>query len=293
MIAPPRWAVLLIVGLFGAAIGSFLNVVIHRMPRRGSLWWPGSHCPICKGQIRAYDNLPVLGWLLLRGRCRFCKEPISARYPLVELLTAFLFVVVARRFLGDRSFGAWSHLLAAELFTGALIAVTFIDLEHTIIPDRITLKGMVAAPVISFVVPGLHQTQWLDGLGFPDRVDAVILSLLGGLTGYFSILLVGKAGTLLFRKRLERANVEDAMGFGDVKFMAVIGGFVGPLGVLLTFLIACLLGSAVGIVSWVLTRSMLIPFGPFLSAGAFVVLLWYDRVLHFLTVTYPSMIGGG
>jgi leader peptidase (prepilin peptidase)/N-methyltransferase len=273
--------VLVIAGVFGAMIGSFLNVVICRLPERKSLVWPGSACPKCGGKIRALDNIPIFSWLILGGKCRSCKAPISIQYPVVEALTAGLAVLVAWRFVTAPPAPDWAHFAAAAALVLALVPVTFIDMKLTIIPDLITKPGMVVGPIFSIVAPGLHRTEWLTAEGLTEPVAALLLSLLGILAGAGAIYGMGALGRLLFKK--------EAMGFGDVKLMGMCGAFIGPVGVLFAILIGCVLGSVGGILTKIITRSSYIPFGPFLSAGSIVVLLWYAEVWEFITVTYPGM----
>lgn len=271
--------ILVLTGIFGAMLGSFLNVVIHRLPEGENLAWPGSHCPKCGAAIRFYDNVPVLSWLALRGRCRACRAGISVRYPLVEALTAGLAVLVAWRFLTGPGGRDWARFAAALALTAALVAVTFIDLQHRIIPDRITKPGMVAAPILCLLAPALQQVQWIPEV--PAAAAALLLSLLGMVVGAGSIWLMGVIGQAVFKK--------EAMGFGDVKFMGMVGGFLGPVGVLLAVLLACIAGSVIGILSWLITRDHYIPFGPFLSLGALGVLFFRPEVVHFITYTYPNL----
>jgi leader peptidase (prepilin peptidase)/N-methyltransferase len=274
--------IVVMAGVFGTMLGSFLNVVIHRLPERKSIVRPGSSCPGCGTPIRWYDNIPVLSWVLLRGKCRNCKAPISPRYLLVEVLTGVLVAFPAWLYLTgyDRRYGMF---LASVLLVLALVPVTFIDLKLRIIPDRITKPGMVIAPIVSMAVPELHQLSLLSGIS-NLRVAALVLSLAGMAAGAGAIWLMGVVGKLAFKK--------EAMGFGDVKLMGMVGGFLGPVGVLLAILIGCVVGALVGVVSYVVTRSSYIPFGPFLSAGALAVLFFRPEVVHFLTVTYPALFRG-
>jgi leader peptidase (prepilin peptidase)/N-methyltransferase len=276
---------------FGAVIGSFLNVVIYRLPRADeglSLTKPRlSLCPHCGVTIHWYDNVPLLSYFLLRGRCRACKAPISIRYFLVELLTAALFTLLAMRVLG-RGFTAEgaARLAVLATLTAALVAVTFIDIEFRIIPDRIDLPGIALAPLISVAVPSLHLGHRdLETLGVTAALDprayAAFCSLLGIVAGGGVIFLIGVLGTLAFKK--------EAMGLGDVKLLAMIGGFLGWKGALLALLLACFAGAAIGIVVKLLTKDPYIPFGPFLALGALFVILWREEILEFLFVTYPSL----
>jgi len=279
---------LVLCGVVGAMFGSFLNVVIHRLPERQSLVRPGSHCPHCETPISWYDNIPVLSWLILGGKCRHCKAGISPRYLGVELLTAGLTVLVAWLLLTRPAEPRWGLFLACVLLTYALIPVTFIDLKLRIIPDRITKPGMVIAPLISVLVPELHRlsplTDTFSELGDKPRVVALLVCLAGMAAGVGSIWFMGFLGRLLFRK--------DAMGLGDLKLMGMVGGFIGPVGVLMAILIGCVLGSVIGLIAYVFTRSSYIPFGPFLSAGTLLVLLSRPEIVHFFTVTYPGLFGG-
>ena len=292
--------ILILSGVVGAMFGSFLNVVIHRLPKRESLITPGSHCPHCETPISWYDNLPVLSWLILRGKCRHCQAGISPRYLGVELLTAGLTVLVAWIFLTSPAEPRWGMSLACVFLTYVLIPVTFIDLHGWIIPDRITKPGMALAPIISLMVPQLHAASPLVGafsqLGDKPGVVALLISLAGMAAGAGAILFMRVLGQILFRK--------EAMGLGDLKLMGMVGGFIGPVGVLMAILIGCVLGSVVGLPPYLAARirnrrskgdaeavetSSYIPFGPFLSAGALLVLLWRPAIVHFFTVTYPGL----
>ncbi len=235
--------------LFGAVIGSFLNVVAYRLPRRESLSHPGSHCPRCQTPIKARDNIPVLGWLALRGRCRECHEPIALRYPLVEALSATLAVAVV---LVKHS----PHDLALGLtLVAVLIAVSLIDLDHRIIPNRITAPAAVAAVAI----------------GLATRPSGVVAQLASGAAA---------AGFLLIFALAYPAG----MGMGDVKLAGVLGLFLGP-SVAVAILVAVLAGSVVG--GFLMARLGVkegrktgIPFGPYLALGGVVALLVGPAVIH-------------
>ena len=193
----------------------------------------------------------------------------------MEALTAGLVVALAARYLtGDQR--EWGRFFVSVVFLAALIPVTFIDLKLRIIPDRITKPGMVLAPICSVLVPDMHQLSLLTGVA--PRPAALILSLLGMLVGAGSIWLMGAAGKAVFKK--------DAMGFGDVKLMGMLGGFLGPVGVLMAILLACVVGAVVGVLGWVVTRSHYIPFGPFLSLGAVAVHFYRPELIQFFTVDF-------
>lgn len=278
----------------GACIGSFLNVVIYRLPRADeglSLTHPRlSLCPSCGKTIKWYDNIPLLSYFALLGRCRACKAKISLRYFAVELLTAGLFTYLAVRLIGDRAPTGEAIALFAVLaaLASALVAVTFIDIEFRIIPDRIDLPGIALAPLIALAVPALHlghrdletlRLALVDPAANP-RLYAVLASLVGIAVGGGVIWLVGFLGSIAFRK--------EAMGLGDVKLLAMIGGYLGWKGALLALLLACFSGAAIGIVVKLVTKDPYIPFGPFLALGALFMVLFRVEIIHFMTVTYPS-----
>ncbi len=268
----PVGLVLLAVAVVGALIGSFLNVVIHRLPREESVVFPNSRCPACGTAIRPYDNLPVVSWAVLRGHCRSCRAPISARYPAVELLTAALFAVTYLLHTG------LTLSLPFDLaFVAALVALVFIDAEHMILPDRITLPGAALAVVARAVVPNLYGVGWLAGSfeGAPAWVLSLVGAVLGALIGGGFLWAVGWAW--------ERFRGVEAMGLGDVKMMLMVGAYLGwPLTVL-TLFVGVLTGSIVGVGMMVKSgerdMQMLLPFGIFLGIGALVSLLFGAPIL--------------
>lgn len=203
--------------MFGALVGSFLNVVIARLPAGESIVHPGSRCPRCKSPIRPWHNVPILSWVLLRGRCRSCKAPISARYPLVELLTAFLFWACAVRFGPTPAAGV------AMLFAACMVVITFIDIDIWEIPDEISLPGVVVGGLVR---PWVFDVPWWSGW---------VGAALGGLS-----LLFVRWGYQLARGR-------EGMGLGDVKLIAMIGAFVGAGGLLPTILVASFSGTIIGV----------------------------------------------
>lgn len=247
--------------LFGAVVGSFLNVCIHRLPRHESVVWPASHCPSCASPIAAYDNIPILSYLLLRGRCRACRALIFAQYPIVELVNGVGYGVILWQFgLG------WSSAAYALLFS-ALLVVSAIDLSHQIIPDRITLPGIVL---------GLLCASTILPVGLLDSVLGVLVG--GGL-----LWALAWASPYLFGK--------EGMGGGDIKLLAMIGAFLGWKPVLLTVMVGALVGSVIGlglITLKVIRRDQYLPFGPFLALGAVVSLLFYRELLTW----YLGLIAG-
>ena len=238
--------------LFGSLVGSFLNVCIHRLPKEESVVAPRSHCPACQTPIRAVDNIPLLSFALLRGRCRSCGSPISWRYPLVEGLTAILFALTVARF------GVTLQTAFLLLFLAGLVLVSFIDLDHQIIPNVVTVPGIPLGILAGFLVRE------------PSLVDRVIGTLAGA--GFLYLMLY--YGGLLFG--------QEAMGEGDLNLIALVGAFLGWKGVVVTILVGCLVGSFVGLALMALQRlgrRQHIPFGPFLSLGAMVALFWGERLI--------------
>ena len=222
-----------------------------------------------------YENIPVLSFLALRARCRGCAAPISWQYPLVESLTGALYGLAAW-LLVVRPAGGWKDpskyvlLGIACLYLGALVALTFIDLAHRILPDRITKPGIAAGAILSVAVPSLQPVRWIDAL--PDPGAALVLSLAGAAVGYGSLWFVGWMGEKAFRK--------EAMGLGDCKLLAMIGAFTGPVGALLAAACGLVLGLVMGLIERVRTGDEAFPFGPALAAGGALVFLAPDRVLR-------------
>lgn len=269
--------------MFGALIGSFLNVVIYRLPRGESLAFPNSRCPHCGTAIKVYDNIPVLSYLILGGRCRACGVRISPRYPAVEALTATLFFLVAYFVAnGEPSLG----LIFDLLFVAALIALVFIDAEHMILPNKITYPGIIIALVARLIVPNLYGAMWLaNGVlhDAPAALQSLANSLLGALLGGGSLWLVG-----WLWKRLRGV---DAMGLGDVKMMLMVGAYLGALLTPLAIFVGFLLGALIGI-AWMWrtgTRDMnaQIPFGISLGIGSIISLLFGTRIVSW----YLAQIG--
>jgi leader peptidase (prepilin peptidase)/N-methyltransferase len=237
---------------FGLLIGSFLNVVIHRLPREESLVTPRSRCPACQTPIRPWDNIPVVSFLLLRGRCRDCGQPISWRYPLVEGLTGLLFALTVARF------GMTFLSLSLLFLVSALVVVAFVDLDHQVIPNAITLPGIPLGLLAGLAVGG------------PSILDR----LLGALTGAGFLYLVLLYGSALYGR--------DAMGEGDLNLIALVGAFLGWRGVVVTILFGCVAGSFVGLAMiglGRLGRREHMPFGPFLATGALVALFVGDQLI--------------
>lgn len=253
---PPDLFVYVAVGLFGAVVGSFLNVCIYRLPRHQSIVWPSSRCPSCRGRIAPADNIPILSFLWLRGRCRACGAPISLRYPLVEAANGFGYVWIVDHFGLD-----WSAVAYAVLFS-ALLVVTFIDFDHQIIPDRITLPGIPLGMVCAVTILPV----------------GLLNSLLGVLLGGGLLWLMAWLSPYVFGK--------EGMGGGDIKLLAMIGAFLGWEPVLLTIMVGASVGAATGlslIALKRLRRDQYLPFGPFLALGAVVAMFFFHDLKSWYT----------
>jgi leader peptidase (prepilin peptidase)/N-methyltransferase len=277
--APPLPVACAFMGIVGAMIGSFLNVVIHRLPREQSIVFPNSTCPKCRKPIKPYDNIPILSYLILRGRCRACGAPISPRYPAVEAVTGLLFAAVTWH-------DGWSLALGFDLaFAAALLALIFIDAEHMILPNAITYPGILFALIARAVVPYLAGPAHFDDLPqlitlLPPNYPAWLVSLIGAVLG----ALAGGGSLWLMGFLWERLRGVEAMGLGDVKMMFMVGAFLGWRLTILTILIAALSGSLAGI-SVMLRRGsrdlqMMLPFGIFLGIGSIVSLLIGTRIIE-------------
>jgi leader peptidase (prepilin peptidase)/N-methyltransferase len=268
-----------VAGVFGAIIGSFLNVVIHRVPHGQSIVFPNSSCPSCGATIAFYDNIPVLSYIVLGAKCRHCKEHISFRYPAVELVTAALFVAVA-----------WHDGLSAALpfdlvFTSAILALVFIDAEHKLLPDAITFPGMAFTVIARIALPYLMGNPHFDdvpSLSHGSLADAPvwITSLVGAVVG----ALAG-GGSLWFMGWLwQKLRKVEAMGLGDVKMMFMVGGYLGWRLTILTIFIGVFSGSLIGVLLMVIEgkydSKREIPFGVFLGLGAIVALLFGAPVVE-------------
>ena len=246
--------------IFGAALGSFLNVCIYRLPRNESLIYPPSHCVHCNHSIRWFDNIPFIGFLALRGRCRFCARPISIRYMVVEFIMAVLFV------LFYALFGLTAKFFAYSVLASALVASSFIDLEHQIIPDVISIPGIFTGVILCVLFPSV--------IGKAERLAAFYYSVFGVLAGGGSIYALGLMGELIFKK--------EAMGGGDVKLMAMIGAFLGIKLAMLVFFLAPFFGATAGIISKLRENKSIIPYGPYLSIATIVAMIWGEKILNYI-----------
>ena len=237
--------------LLGLVFGSFFNVVIWRVPLHKSIASPPSHCPRCRKPIRAYDNIPVLSWLILRGRCRDCGKPISVRYPLIEALTGLLFVAAYARF------GFSLLTVKAIVFVSLLIITAFVDLDHQVIPFEFSVTGLILGLVGGIVAPPPHLAR------------AFTAAAVGAGFILFAILLWRYVLAGLFRRF--GVDQKEGMGFGDLPYAAMIGAFVGLKGLTVALAAAVVFGVLIGLVARSAGRNKRgqpIPFGPFLALGA-------------------------
>ncbi|TES91304.1 MAG: prepilin peptidase [Candidatus Cloacimonadota bacterium] len=238
--------ILLILFLLGLCIGSFLNVVIYRLPKNESIIYPSSHCPFCNHKIAFYDNIPLLSFIILGGRCRNCKKRISFQYPLVEFICG---IILPLSFL---YYGFSLNFFATSLFLYLLLPIFFIDLKHQVISDKITIPGIIIGFAFSFFLETFH---WLG-------------SLIGIAVGGGILLLTAVIGKWVFKK--------EAMGMGDVMLFMMVGAFLGWKGVLLTLILASFLGSIIGgiILTIKKKKDTVVPFGPFISIAAAFSYFW-------------------
>jgi leader peptidase (prepilin peptidase) / N-methyltransferase len=246
------WITLFFGFILGTIVGSFLNVCIHRLPQGKSIVAPSSHCPRCKTPIRFYDNIPLASFLILQGRCRKCHAPISLRYPLVELLMGLFSLLLLRQY------GISTLYLIYLAFFASLTLVSFIDLSHRIIPDVISLPGIVIGLVISLLHPQLSIKD----------------SLIGVLLGGGSLYVVASVYHVITKR--------EGMGGGDVKLLAMIGAFIGWKGVLFTILCSSFIGTVVGVTLMLVSSAdskYAVPFGPFLSLGAIIYVLCGEALI--------------
>ncbi|MCL4491853.1 MAG: prepilin peptidase [Nitrospirae bacterium] len=266
----------LITFVFGLIVGSFLNVCIYRLPRDISVVRPPSACPLCTTRIRPWENIPVVSFLFLRGKCRHCGELISIRYPLVELLNGIFYVSVFRHF------GPGWHLPFLLALASAMVVITFIDLDFQVIPDVITLPGIIVGIVgASLFIPDPFLTADV-GPRIPDFINfqpAIInhQAIVGFKNSLIGLLLGG--GLFYLIAVLSRGG----MGGGDIKMMAMVGAFMGWKAVLLTTFLGSLTGSVVGIFLMIAKgkgRKAKIPFGPFLALGALITLFLGGNILR-------------
>jgi len=247
--------------LLGTLIGSFLNVVIYRLPRKESLVWPGSHCPVCEKPIHPGDNLPVVSFIMLRGRCRGCGTRISRRYPIVEAVNGLAYGLIVWYF------GPGGQAVVYAALFSALLVISYIDFDHQIIPDVITLPGIGV---------GILAASTLLPTGLVNSISGLLLG--GGV-----LLLLAWVSPYLFGK--------EGMGGGDIKLLAMIGAFLGWQAVILTMLIGAIVGATVGVSLMafrILRRDQYLPFGPFLAFGAIVSMFFHEELFSWY-VTFLAL----
>ena len=243
---------IILIFILGLIVGSFCNVCIYRIPRNESIIYPASHCPKCSTTILAKDNIPLLSYILLKGRCRNCGSRISIQYPVVEFLTGLVYVIIYQ------IYGLSVQSLIYIILSSALIIIAFIDLNEQIIPDVISLPGIIIGLTLSFFVPYI----------------SFINSALGVVIGGGIILIIALAGSAIFKK--------EAMGGGDIKLAAMIGAFLGWRYIIISLFLGFFLGALTGIflvLSRVKSREDVIPFGPFIVLGSIITLLWGEKII--------------
>ncbi|SHE65879.1 leader peptidase (prepilin peptidase) / N-methyltransferase [Thermoanaerobacter uzonensis DSM 18761] len=239
----------ILIFLFGTIIGSFLNVVIHRVPRKESIVYPPSHCPKCGHELKTIDLMPILSYILLKGRCRYCGEKISIRYPVVEALTGIVFLIIYYKFGLD--FKAFSYMFLASI----LISISFIDMEHKIVPNKIIIAGFVGAIIFRLL---------MYNYGFLDYVLGLVLG--GGILLLISLISRGE------------------MGGGDIKLMALIGFFIGWKLTILVLFLSVIIGALGGVILVALKikgRKDYIPFAPYISFAWFISILYGYEILNY------------
>jgi len=243
----------ILIFILGLIVGSFSNVCIYRIPKSESIVYPASHCPKCHSKIKPVDNIPLLSFILLKGRCRNCKSKISIQYPIVELVTGLIYLIIYL------IYGLSIQTLVYIILSSALIIIAFIDLNEEIVPDVISLPGIVIGFILSFFVPYI----------------SFINSALGIVVGGGIILVIGLAGSVIFKK--------EAMGGGDVKLAAMIGAFLGWRYIVISLFLGFFVGALAGIIlilSKIKNREDAIPFGPFIVLGSFITLFWGEKIIY-------------
>ena len=264
----------IIVFVLGASIGSFINVVVYRLPAGLSVLYPPSRCPNCLNRLKAYDNVPVMGWLWLRGRCRYCKVGISPRYPIVEAVTGLIFVLVFIVFkFSPLTIGYW-------VFCSWLLALSIIDLDTMTLPSQLTKSGLVLGILFQMILGFLPQSNWLES------INQLMLAIVAAVLGLWMFDGIARIGTIVFRK--------DAMGAGDAKLAAMMGAWLGWKHLLLASFIACIAGVVVEgssnfLAQKKLKRNQPFPFGPYLALGSAIALFSGEAILSsYLQFFFPG-----
>jgi len=242
----------ILIFILGLIVGSFCNVCIYRIPKNESIIYPASHCSKCRSKIKPVDNIPLLSFILLKGRCRNCKSKISIQYPMVEFLSGLIYLIIYL------IYGLSVQTLIYIILSSALIIIAFIDLNEQIVPDVISLPGIVTGFIISFFVPYI----------------SFINSALGVVVGGGIILIIALVGSMIFKK--------EAMGGGDVKLAAMMGAFLGWRYIIISLFLGFFLGALVGIflvLSKIKSKEDMVPFGPFIALGSLITLLWGEKII--------------
>ncbi len=238
--------------ILGLIVGSFSNVCIYRIPKNESIVYPASHCPKCRSKIKPVDNIPLLSYILLKGRCRNCKSKISIQYPIVEFLSGLIYLIIYL------NYGLSIQSLIYIILSSALIIIAFIDLNEQIVPWVISLPGIILGFILSFFVPYI----------------SFVNSALGVVVGGGIILSIRLAGSVIFKK--------EAMGMGDIELAAMIGAFLGWRYITISLFLGFFLGALAGIIlimSKIKSREDAVPFGPFIVLGSFITLLWGEKII--------------
>ncbi len=275
----------ILVFVFGAMIGSFLNVVIHRVPNGESIVFPDSACPKCKSPIKFYDNIPLLSWFFLGGNCRYCNVKISPRYPAVELLNALIFILVYRQI------GFTAFLPVCLIFVASIIALMFIDAEHMILPNVITYPLLAFALIVRLIFPLFSGVEFFSDLkSFPlnqlEDTPIWLVSLIGAVLG----ALIGGGSLWLIGEIWKRLRGVEAMGLGDVKMMFAVGAFLGWRLAILTIFVGAFCGAIIGV--FVIAKQKnkdlqtQVPFGTFLGTGAILSLLFGEQMIKWYFDTF-------
>lgn len=268
------------VAALGLMVGSFLNVCISRIPRGESIVFPGSHCPSCGTAVKPYDNIPILSFLLLRGKCRSCRQAISWQYPVVELLTFLIFIVTYLLL------GLQIRTMVLIVFSCAMVILVFIDLNERILPDVITLSGVLVGLVVSLVSPVHDGTaRLLLSLSGVGNLHPILISFSESVLG----ALVCGGFLWLVAEAYYRVRKVEGLGFGDIKLMAMVGAFLGVRLALLTIMLGSFLGAAIGLAYIKFTgkdNRYELPFGTFLGLSAIVAGLWGGRLVEWY-VSFP------
>ena len=242
----------ILIFILGLIVGSFSNVCIYRIPKNESIVYPASHCPKCSSKIKPYDNIPLLSYILLKGRCRNCKSKISIQYPIVEFFTGLIYLIIYLLY------GLSIQTLVYIILSSALIIIAFVDLNEQVILGVLSLPGIVIGLILSFFVPYI----------------SFINSALGVAVGGGIILIIRLAGSLIFKK--------ESMGLGDIELAAMIGAFLGWRYIIISLFLGFFLGALAGIIlilSKIKSREDAIPFGPFIVLGSFITLLWGEKII--------------